>query len=27
LKKPMPVFTMIAVGDAPVAAAIVPWRA
>jgi DNA-binding beta-propeller fold protein YncE len=27
LKKPMPVFTMIAVGDAPVAAAIVPWKA
>jgi DNA-binding beta-propeller fold protein YncE len=27
LKRPMPVFTMIAVGDSPVAAAIVPWRA
>jgi DNA-binding beta-propeller fold protein YncE len=27
LKKPMPVFTMVAVGDSPVAAAIVPWRA
>jgi len=25
LKKPMPVFTMIPVGDAPVAAAVVPW--
>ena len=27
LKKPMPVFTMIPVGDAPVAAAVVPWGA
>jgi DNA-binding beta-propeller fold protein YncE len=25
LKKPMPVFTMIPVGDSPVAAAVVPW--
>ncbi|MGA3237914.1 MAG: hypothetical protein ABSG03_16615 [Bryobacteraceae bacterium] len=25
LKKPMPVFTMIPVGDAPVAAAVMPW--
>jgi len=27
LKKPMPVFTMIPVGDAPVAAVVVPWGA